>query len=375
MRTLEEARETTFQGRKARRTIQAQEQTNPVGGDSSETVFQDTSPQPTNALTQAGFCFRARFPQFLKFCLVGGSGTVVDMTVLYVLADPRSFGLNVELSKICAAEVALVNNFAWNEMWTFKDSTPGQAFRSRLRRLVVFNAICGAGIGFAVLMLHVFHTWLGWNLYCSNLLAIGMVTIWNFGMNARYNWRQDKVSAAGWPSDGNDRKDVEPHRPPKRIDHSGDAFCFVEWAFLRLTIIILLATATLKVVSAFGSAPVLNQRDPVFILLTTREVLLISSAMELATCISFFQRDVFRRLLPLASLCLVFVAYRVGLSWLHIPTWQCPCMGAAAEWFSLDKLVMGRFVEGVLAFMLLGTFGLLSWSFFAHRKGKPQSAP
>lgn len=29
---------------------------------------------------------------------------------------------------------------------------------------------------------------LGWNLYPSNPLAIGSVTLWNFGLNARFNW-------------------------------------------------------------------------------------------------------------------------------------------------------------------------------------------
>ncbi len=210
MRALEEEPKTTFQGRKARRTIHAQEQTHRVGEDSSETVFQDISPQPANALTQDRFCFCARLSQFLKFCVVGGSGTVVDMAVLYVLADPRSFGLNIGLSKLCAAEVALINNFVWNEMWTFKESTPGQVLRSRLRRLAVFNAICGAGIGFAVFLLYGFHTWLGWNLYFSNLLAIGIVTLWNFGMNAKFNWGKQASSEVCLPNDGADQRNGMP---------------------------------------------------------------------------------------------------------------------------------------------------------------------
>jgi putative flippase GtrA len=37
--------------------------------------------------------------------------------------------------------------------------------------------------------LNLFHGGLKWNLYVSNLLAIVMVTFWNFGMNARFNWR------------------------------------------------------------------------------------------------------------------------------------------------------------------------------------------
>ncbi len=64
-----------------------------------------------------------RLLQFIKFCMVGGSGVFVDMGILYLLADPRTLAWNVTLSKICAAEVAMINNFIWNEFWTFRPST------------------------------------------------------------------------------------------------------------------------------------------------------------------------------------------------------------------------------------------------------------
>jgi dolichol-phosphate mannosyltransferase len=143
-----------------------------------------------------------RLRQFIKFCMVGGSGVVVDTAVLYVLADPKTLALNLAFSKVCAAEVALINNFLWNEFWTFRSPntlSPADGERARvrgfyfgpprLRRFLFFNAICGIGILFAVLLLHLFHMRLGWNLYLSNLLTIGLVTLWNFGMNARFNWK------------------------------------------------------------------------------------------------------------------------------------------------------------------------------------------
>ena len=63
----------------------------------------------------------ARLRQFVKFCLVGGSGVVVDMTVLHFLADFAWCGWNVSISKLCSAEAAMLNNFLWNEeaqRWT-----------------------------------------------------------------------------------------------------------------------------------------------------------------------------------------------------------------------------------------------------------------
>ena len=65
--------------------------------------------------------FTSCLQRFIKFCLVGSTGTIVDMAVLYLLADPKTLGLNVALSKLVAAEIALLNNFTWNELWTFRD--------------------------------------------------------------------------------------------------------------------------------------------------------------------------------------------------------------------------------------------------------------
>ena len=132
----------------------------------------------------------SRFSQFLKFCFVGGSGTIVDTGLLFLLANPRMLGLNLIASKFCAAEVALLNNFAWNEVWTFRQVCTGRKTRrSVLKRLLFFNAVCGVGIFFSVLLLKLFHGGFGWNLYVSNLLVIAIVTLWNFGLNSRLNWR------------------------------------------------------------------------------------------------------------------------------------------------------------------------------------------
>ncbi|MCL4789771.1 MAG: GtrA family protein [Verrucomicrobia bacterium] len=172
------------------------------------TMVLTKTPVPTKVTAGRKLPLSKRLRQFVKFCLVGGSGTLVDMGVLYVLADPKALALNIAFSKICAAEVALVNNFVWNEFWTFRSSDSGAGIlpvsssdkpsharqagslshSPRLRRFLFFNAICGLGILFAVLLLHLFHTLLGWNLYVSNLVTIGLVTLWNFGMNARFNW-------------------------------------------------------------------------------------------------------------------------------------------------------------------------------------------
>ena len=130
------------------------------------------------------------------------------MAILFLLADPRSLGLNITFSKICAAEIALINNFIWNELWTFRRTallrqtnveTDGlrdirDSRKGVVRRLLVFNAVCGSGIVLAVGLLYLFHTSFNWDLYASNIVAIVLVTFWNFAVNARWNWRMETPS-------------------------------------------------------------------------------------------------------------------------------------------------------------------------------------
>jgi len=64
--------------------------------------------------------------RYIKFGLVGASGTVVNMVVLYLaqeflfapIADPRQ---RLYASLALAIAVATVNNFTWNRLWTWAD--------------------------------------------------------------------------------------------------------------------------------------------------------------------------------------------------------------------------------------------------------------
>ena len=52
------------------------------------------------------------------------SGVLVDMVILYLLSEGA--GLALTRSKIVAAEVAIINNFLWNDAWTFADMAQQQ---------------------------------------------------------------------------------------------------------------------------------------------------------------------------------------------------------------------------------------------------------
>jgi dolichol-phosphate mannosyltransferase len=128
--------------------------------------------------------------RFLRFALVGLTGVFVDMGMLYLLSDPSTLGWGLTRSKVIASSAAIVNNFLWNDLWTFGDIAARQSgMRHRLRRLAKFAAVCGLGLVLNVVLLNLMFNLLHINRYVANLIAIAIVTGWNFGLNVKLSWR------------------------------------------------------------------------------------------------------------------------------------------------------------------------------------------
>jgi len=127
---------------------------------------------------------------FFRFCVVGMTGVAIDMSLLCLLSDPEMLGWGLTRSKIIAAEAALINNFIWNDLWAFSKLARHQNhIGQRLKRFLKFNAICGVGLILNVLILNVEFNAFHMNRYVANLVAIVIVTAWNYTTNWKLNWR------------------------------------------------------------------------------------------------------------------------------------------------------------------------------------------
>lgn len=136
--------------------------------------------------------FRFPIARFLRFCAVGFSGVFVDMAVFYLLRV--RLGLEIVPSTMLSAEVAVVNNFLWNDLWTFGDiSRQQRGKRQRLKRFFKFNLICLAGIILQALLVSLLHDAFNVNEFVAKLLAIAIVTFWNFWINLKLSWRVTQV--------------------------------------------------------------------------------------------------------------------------------------------------------------------------------------
>lgn len=113
------------------------------------------------------------------------------MCILFLLADATMLDWNLSLAKVCAAETAILNNFLWNERWTFRTRIePTPTFRTLLLRLGRFNLICLSGIAISVGLLNFQVRVLNANPYVANLIAIVIVSLWNFYLSSKFGWQR-----------------------------------------------------------------------------------------------------------------------------------------------------------------------------------------
>jgi dolichol-phosphate mannosyltransferase len=128
--------------------------------------------------------------RFVRFAVVGCSGVVVDMGLLFLLSDPSMLGWGLTRSKLIAAQAAIVNNFIWNDLWTFGDISARQpGGKDRLRRFAKFQMICLIGLVLNTTLLNIQFNVFGVNRYVANGIAILVVTAWNFWLNLKLSWR------------------------------------------------------------------------------------------------------------------------------------------------------------------------------------------
>jgi putative flippase GtrA len=113
--------------------------------------------------------------KFFKFCIVGFSGMVIDFGITWLLKE--KIKLNKYLANSCGFISAATSNYVWNRFWTF------QSHNDRIAtEYFAFITIALLGLGLNNLIIKMLSDKIKWNFYLSKIIAIGIVTLWNFGM-------------------------------------------------------------------------------------------------------------------------------------------------------------------------------------------------
>jgi dolichol-phosphate mannosyltransferase len=130
--------------------------------------------------------------KLVKFCVVGGTGVIVNTVFLWLLHDRLGFDLLI--ASPVSVELSIFNNFFWNDWWTFN----GQAVDAPVvLRLLKFNLISLGGLAITTGVLYALNHYFGVYYLLANLVGIVFGTLWNFGLNAVWTWRLVGLSKAG----------------------------------------------------------------------------------------------------------------------------------------------------------------------------------
>ena len=116
------------------------------------------------------------FLKFIKFCVVGFSGMIIDFGATWLLKEKVK--INKYLANSCGFVLAASSNYILNRIWTFESQNSKIA-----TEYFSFFAISLVGLGLNNLFLWILSDKLKLNFYLSKLIATAIVTLWNFGMN------------------------------------------------------------------------------------------------------------------------------------------------------------------------------------------------
>ena len=116
------------------------------------------------------------FLQFIKFCVVGGTGVVVDFGITFLFKEKLK--LNKYIANSLGFMAAASTNYLLNRWGTFRSHDPEVA-----QQYVQFVGISAIGLILNNIIIYLLNDKARLNFYLSKLIAIGLVTLWNFFMN------------------------------------------------------------------------------------------------------------------------------------------------------------------------------------------------
>ncbi len=145
-------------------------------------------------------------PRFIKFGIVGASGVVVNLSMLYLGQEflfrhivQETLRLNISLA--FAILIATISNFTWNRRWTWHD-------RKSLRTTTLFVQFgqyalaCWVGTAIQIGLTNFFALFLHYLL--ANLIAVVIASLFNFVANDLWTFGRLKLNRQSRQPDPND---------------------------------------------------------------------------------------------------------------------------------------------------------------------------
>jgi dolichol-phosphate mannosyltransferase len=119
--------------------------------------------------------------QFIKFCIVGSTGALIHLGLLYSLTE--FFHIWYMVSAAVGFMVAVANNFVWNKYWTFNDKTPEIP-----RQFVSYTVVNSISLGINLSVLYILTEYIGMWYMIAQIIAILVALTNNYLGNKRFTF-------------------------------------------------------------------------------------------------------------------------------------------------------------------------------------------
>jgi hypothetical protein len=135
--------------------------------------------------------------------------------------------------------------------------------------------------------------------------------------------------------------------------------------FIKSVAVIILITATLKILTLIDGERKLDVADPLFFFFSNRELITLSIVVELVVvCFLFARLDHIKKLFIIFWLSGIFFLYHLGL-WVSDYKYTCYCAGTPFSWLVVIPFDGKEIIRFLLGYMLIGS------GFFLLRRPAP----
>jgi putative flippase GtrA len=131
-------------------------------------------------------------PQFIKFAIVGASGTVIDFLILIIL---KNVGFHTLIANALSFTAGLTNNYFWNSRWTYKETVE----KFSMDQFIKFTAVSLIGLGLNSIILLVLESPIekligmpGLGYLPAKVIATIIVLFWNYMANRKWTFNPSK---------------------------------------------------------------------------------------------------------------------------------------------------------------------------------------
>jgi dolichol-phosphate mannosyltransferase len=132
--------------------------------------------------------------RFIKFGIVGASGFIVNTGFLWLFTE--KVGLFYIISSVLAIALAMINNFIWNDLWTWRGiGEPGvRAIFIRLLKFILVASLAGyvGNLGVLWILTRYFHVY----YMISNIFGMAVGTLINYFLNNYWTFKPGSNSTS-----------------------------------------------------------------------------------------------------------------------------------------------------------------------------------